>query len=149
MTIIKPLTSQTPLLSNTPFLYFLKLTSPVKVFNLPFQLNNASKCKITTVKYKTNTANNDLLMIRINGFNENIFFDGEKNHRCVKIIPLSNEANHIIIYENHFTNDPDIEVNERPSNYGLTSLRVEALIDFNLSNDINDSNPLYIELKIW
>jgi len=135
-------------MSNTPFLYFLKMTSPVKTFNLPFHLKG-TKCKITTIKFKTQTANNDLLMIRINGFNENIYFDGQQNHRSVKIIPLPNEADNLVFYENHFTNDPDVEVNERPSNYGLTSLRVEALINFNLSNDISESNPLYIELKIW
>lgn len=132
--------------STQPFLYFLKLTKPSSVVNLPYPLTNTKRCKITLVKYTTVSSGGDIAMIKINGFNENVYFDGQTIHKCVKTLPLPSDNGSTLVYENQYHDTPDIVLNTKMID-GLTTLRIEVLLNLQLSNDISPTNPFYLELK--
>lgn len=135
-------------LSNPPFLYFLKLTKSSSVINLPYPLSNAKNCKVSFCKFTTVNSGGDIVMIKINGFNENVYVDGDTIHKCVKTIALPPDDGSLMVYENQYNDIPDVKVEERIKD-GLTTLRIEILINLQLSNDISAINPFYLELKIW
>ena len=134
---------------NQPFLYHFKLTNSNSVINLPYPLEKNKKIKVNSCRYTTASSNNDNVMIKINGFNDNIYFDGNLIHKCVKVIPLPNDQGSQLIYENQFPDSFDVHIEERRQNTGITSLRIEILINLQNSTDININNPFYLELKIF
>ena len=134
--------------TTTPFLYFLKLTKSNSVVNLPYPLTSARNCKVTFCKYTTQTTGGDIAMIKINGFNENVYFDGQTIHKCVKTLPLSFDQGSTLVYENQYVDTPDVAIKNQ-INEGLTTLRIEVLLNLQLSNDISPTNPFYLELKFW
>ena len=134
--------------SITPFLYFLKLTKSNNVVNLPYPLANARNCKITFCKFTTLNSGGDIATIKINGFNENVYFDGQTIHKCVKTLPLPSDNGSTLVYENQYHDKPDVAITNQV-NEGLTTLRIEVLLNLQYSNDISSSNPFYLELKFW
>lgn len=135
--------------SNSPFLYFLKLTKSSSIINLPFPLENAKQCKVTFCKFTTLNSGGDIAMIKINGFNQNVYFDGDVIHKCVKILPLPSDAGSSLIFENQYIDTPDVVLEQQRVKDGLTTLRVEVLLNLQLTTDISPSNPFYLELRVW
>jgi hypothetical protein len=140
--------------TETPFLYFIKIIKAIDVYNLPYPLQNSKRLKITSAKYKTASDNGDLLMIKINGYNENCYYDNANRilERCVKILPLPPDAGSDMIFENQYIDSPDVVLINKIQE-GLTSLRIEIYSPtngrFGLLNDITELNPMYLELRIY
>ena len=110
---------------NKPNIYYLKLTSSSSKINLPFQILDAQKIKVLSARFTPTIANSLNAMIKVVGFNENIYFDGQTMHKCVKIIPLPDDANTLMIYENQNNNIADVELQNKPTNT-ITTLNIEV-----------------------
>ena len=62
--------------------YTFKLINSVSIINLPYALQNAKSLKIKFVRYITSSAGNDTMIIKINQFNENVYYDGLNIIKC-------------------------------------------------------------------
>ena len=69
--------------------YTFKLINSVSIINLPYAIQNARKLKIKFLRYITGSALNDTLIIKINQFNENVYYDGTRIIKCAKVLPFS------------------------------------------------------------
>jgi len=128
--------------------YCFKLTNSITVVNLPIPIENAEKIKIKQIRFNTgvNYATYETLLIKIQSFNSNIYFDGTKKEHYTKMLLLPNVANVPVIYEN-VINENDSHI-ESLCNSGLSDLHIELLINNQYTTDINISNPLFLELTI-
>jgi hypothetical protein len=127
--------------------YTFKLINSVSIINLPYAIQNARKLKIKFLRYITASALNDTLIIKINQFNENVYYDGTRIIKCAKVLPLPSTINTSFFYDNAFP-EPDIIVSERAQGFSINSLTIELLINNAYSADISPTNPVYLELAI-
>ena len=127
--------------------YTFKLINSVSIINLPYAIQNARKLKIKFLRYITGSALNDTLIIKINQFNENVYYDGTRIIKCAKVLPLPSTINTSFFYDNAFP-EPDIIVSERAQGFSINSLTIELLINNAYSADISPTNPVYLELAI-
>ena len=127
--------------------YTFKLINSVSIINLPYAIQNARKLKIKFLRYITGSALNDTLIIKINQFNENVYYDGTRIIKCAKVLPLPSTINTSFFYDNAFP-EPDIIVSERAQGFSINSLTIELLINNAYSADISPTNPVYLELNI-
>ena len=127
--------------------YTFKLINSVSIINLPYAIQNARKLKIKFLRYITGSALNDTLIIKINQFNENVYYDGTRIIKCAKVLPLPSTINTSFFYDNAFP-EPDIVVSERAQGFSINSLTIELLINNAYSADISPTNPVYLELAI-
>jgi len=127
--------------------YTFKLINSVSIINLPYAIQNARKLKIKFLRYITASALNDTLIIKINQFNENVYYDGTRIIKCAKVLPLPSTINTSFFYDNAFP-EPDIIVSERAQGFSINSLTIELLINNSYSADISPTNPVYLELAI-
>ena len=127
--------------------YSFKLTNSITVVNLPIPLENAEKIKIKQIRFNTgpNFATYETLLIKINSFNSNIYFDGTKKEHYTKMLLLPSVQTPLI-YENTLTDD-DANT-QKAAHSGLSDLHIELLINNQYTTDINISNPLFLELTI-
>ncbi len=128
------------------FTYTFKITNSVTSVNLPYVLQESKKLKIKYLKFTTASANNEIMLIKINGFNENVYYDGSKIIKCAKSLPLPSSTNTLFVYDNQAYNGYDVSVKSR-ENTSINSLYIEILID-NVYKDISVGNPLWVELEI-
>jgi len=136
------------IIMNKTNTYCFKLTNSITVVNLPIPIENAEKIKIKQIRFNTgvNYATYETLLIKIQSFNSNIYFDGNKKEHYTKMLLLPNVANVPVIYENTLTDD-DANT-EKAGHSGLSDLHIELLINNQYTTDINISNPLFLELTI-
>ena len=127
--------------------YTFKLINSVSIINLPYALQNAKSLKIKFVRYITASAGNDTMIIKINQFNENVYYDGLIIIKCAKVLPLPSTINTSIFYDNAFP-EPDIVVPERANGFSINSLTIELLINNAYTSDISSINPCYLEIAI-
>ena len=111
-------------------------------------MKTPEKIKIKQIRFNTgvNYATYETLLIKIQSFNSNIYFDGSKKEHYTKMLLLPNVANVPVIYEN-VINENDSHI-ESLCNSGLSDLHIELLINNQYTTDINISNPLFLELSI-
>ena len=127
--------------------YTFKLINSVSIINLPYALQNAKSLKIKFLRYITASAGNDTMIIKINQFNENVYYDGSQIIKCAKVLPLPSTINTSFFYDNAFP-EPDIVVAERAQNVSINSLTIELLINNAYTSDISPINPCYLEIAI-
>ena len=127
--------------------YTFKLINSVSIINLPYALQNAKSLKIKFVRYITASAGNDTMIIKINQFNENVYYDGLNIIKCAKVLPLPSTINTSFFYDNAFP-EADIEVLERANGFTLSSITIEILINNAYTADISAINPCYLEIAI-
>ena len=87
------------------------------------------------------------MIIKINQFNENVYYDGSQIIKCAKVLPLPSTINTSFFYDNAFP-EPDIVVAERAVGFSINSLTIELLINNSYSSDISPINPCYLEIAI-
>lgn len=129
------------------FNYTFKLTDPVTRVNLPYPIQNAESLRVKFLRYITASPNNSTMMIKITGFNNNIFFDGSKTVFYAKMIGLPPTTLTPIIYE-ALVETPDVLVNKVTLQNGMSDLHIELLIDNQYSTDISTTNPVFLEIEI-
>ena len=122
--------------------YCFKLTNSITVVNLPIPIENAEKIKIKQIRFNTglNYATYETLLIKIQSFNSNIYFDGSKKEHYTKVLLLPNVQTPVI-YENTLADD-DTHT-EKTGHSGLSDLHIELLINNQYTSDINVNNPLF------
>lgn len=131
--------------------YTFRITSSITDINLPYVVGSKN-LKIFNLGYKTATSDNRLMIIRISGFNNQIYYDGSTiiNHAFSMVLPNSIDTESLYISD---TNRPDVSVKERGSNETLNKLRIETSIQDNDGTisykDISASNPLYLSIKLF
>ena len=129
------------------FNYTFKLTNSVVVINLPYAIKNAESMRVKQARFITASSNNAYMMLKVSGFNTNIYFDGAKTEHYSKILLLPPSTLTPILYE-ALTNTPDVKINPVSSQNGIADLKIEILIDGVYSPDISPSNPLLLEIEI-
>jgi len=129
------------------FNYTFKLTDPVTRINLPYAIKNSESMRVKFLRYITASANNSTMMIKITGFNNNIFFDGTKTEFYAKMIGLPPTTQTPIIYE-ALVETPDVLIDKVSSQNGISDLHIELLIDNQYLSDISPSNPVILEIEI-
>jgi len=129
------------------FNYTFKITNPVMRINLPYVIKNSNSMRVKQCRYITASSNNEYLMVKITGFNNNIYFDGTKTEHYAKILSLPPSTLTPIIYE-ALVETPDVLVDKVSAQNGIADLHVELLINGVYSADISPSNPLYLEIEI-
>lgn len=129
-------------------IYTFKLTNNLTTINLPYAYENMKYVKIIALKFKTGSANNAVMQVKINGFNHNTFYDGTNIIRCVKTIFMPDSIDTAFEYA-PIDNVADASIPEEitRSNSSKTAT-VEVLIDGDYK-DVSSLNPLYIELRFW
>lgn len=127
--------------------YTFKLTSPITRVNLPFTIQNTNKLKIKFLRFITLNDNNFIMQLLISHFNTNTYYDGNTLIKLCKVIPLPNTSHTLIIYENQFS-DPDLQLHDVENNNAVSTVTIEIMIDGVYSNDINENNPVFIEILI-
>lgn len=126
----------------------LQITNCITRVNLNYTIPKATKAKVKFLRYITATDANDIMVIKLRGFNQNLYIDKNNNmNNCLKILPLPSTATSIYLYDNLLSNTYDVELLEKQDN-SVSSLDIEVLINNSYSSDISISNPLYLELEI-
>ena len=129
------------------FNYTFKLTNSITRINLPYNITNSQFLRIKQARYQTASAGNQYMMIKISGFNNNIFFDGNKTEHYAKMLLLPPSTSTPIIYES-YTEGPDVLIDKIASQNGISDLHIELLIDGVYSADININNSVLLEIEI-
>lgn len=129
------------------FNYTFKLTDPVTRINLPRAIKNSESMRVKFLRYITASSNNSTMMIKITGFNNNIYFDGTKTEYYAKMIGLPPSTLTPIIYE-ALVETPDVLVDKVSHQNGISDLHIELLLDNQYSTDISPSNPVILEIEI-
>lgn len=128
-----------------PLKYILELTNPLSVISLPQKISGITKLRVNKVRYVTASLQNKYMIVDIKGWNDNSwFFDGNRviPMTCFMILPPTN--NTMAFYET--TGEFDAV---KSSGVGsLANFTLELLIDGQYSNDINPSNPVYVEIFV-
>lgn len=135
-------------MSDKQFSYTFKITSSITKINLPFAIKNVNRLKINFLSYKTASAGNKLMLIKISQFNTNYYYDGLEIIKYSKALAMPPSNSTPLIYENQF-NNPDVIIEDVSKQNGLNTLTLEILIDGVYSADISPSNPLYTEITIF
>lgn len=127
--------------------FAFRVESPISYISLPIKMSNVKKLKIRSLKYITQTLGNEYMLVRIVGWDDNsLFFGANYNKKYTKYIPLNGTVSTQNIYMNTDNNFYDV-VKVLPEN-NVGQLQVEITIDGAYSTDINNSNPVLIELFI-
>ena len=129
------------------FSYTFKLINNYTIVNLPYSLDGCKRLKIKFIKFTTGSANNEVMMIRLNHFNLNIYYNGSDIIRCAKTLPMPSTINTTFVYDNQSFTGYDMVVNSRPEGFSINQIIIEVLIDGEYK-DISPSNPFFIELEL-
>jgi len=129
------------------FNYTFNLTNSITRVNLPYNIKNSGSLRIKQARYITASPNNLYMMIKISGFNNNIFFDGNKTEHYAKMLLLPPSTLTPILYE-AYTESPDVLIDKIATQSGISDLHIELLIDGVYSSDISPSNPMILEIEI-
>lgn len=129
------------------FNYTFKLQNAVTRINLPYAIKNSNSLRIKQFRYITASSNNSYMMIKITGFNNNIYFDGTKKEHYAKILSLPPSTLTPVIYE-ALVETPDVLVDKVSAQNGVSDLHIELLLDGAYSADISPSNPVFMEISI-
>ena len=134
---------------DVKFSYTFKLSNSITRINLPYPIKNVSKLKVRFVSYITASANQKLMTFKISQFNSNIYYDGTSIIKYSKIIALPPSISTPIVYENLMP-EADVVIDDSLplTQNGISSLTIEIMIDNAYSNDINNGNPVFLELII-
>jgi hypothetical protein len=125
--------------------FSFELTSPISYVNLPVKMNNVKKCKVKSLSYITQTLNNRVLLIKINGWsNNNAFFSTNANQDYTRILPLNGTLNTLNVYLNNDNQFYDVIRTDALANVG--QLEIHCKIDGAYNNDISPTNPLLLEI---
>jgi hypothetical protein len=124
--------------------YTFKIINPIANINLPFPISCRS-VKIQSISYTTASIGNKMLIVRMNGFNNHVYYDGNITMKCLNVFPLSstNGTDNIISYE--LNNNISLDVRE----IKLNTLNLEFLIDGVMNNDISPTNPIIIKMLFY
>jgi len=129
------------------FNYTFNLTNSITRVNLPYNITNSQFLRVKQARYITASANNKYMMIKISGFNNNIYFDGNKTEHYTKMLLLPPSTLTPILYE-AYTESADVLVDKIASQNGISDLHIELLIDGVYSADVNINNPFLLEIEI-
>lgn len=129
------------------FNYTFKITNPVTRINLPYTIKNSNSLRVKQCRYITASSNNSYMMIKITGFNNNVYFTGINTEHYTKIILLPPSTLTPVIYE-VLTDTPDVLVDKVSSQNGISDLHIELLIDGIYSSDISPNNAVLLEIEI-
>lgn len=124
-------------------MYYLKLTSSYNAISLPTKHQNIKKLKITSMQYMTVTANQRNIDINIIGWNDKFYYNGTQVLNYTRIMPLSPVINSVSMYENNDLNYWDVI---KTSGSMVGNLLIELKIDGVFDDDIDVSNPFFIEI---
>ena len=132
-------------MSESSQIYTFKLTNNLTTVNLPYTYDNVKYVKIISLKFKTGSASNQVMQVKINGFNHNTFFDGSNIIKCVKCIYMPDSIDTAFEYS-PIDNTHDSLIVEALNRQNPTkTLTIEILIDGQYK-DISNNNPLFIDL---
>lgn len=132
------------------FTYTVYLTSAISNVSLPMAFYDVKNLRIKTVRYYTASANNKVMLINIEGWNDNCIYTDTTNNfvrNYTKMLPLPPNSGALYIFEASnliadCTKDDVITTNVKSLNFVIT-------IDGAFSSDISSGNPLVVEFDLW
>lgn len=128
-----------------PDKHLIKITNSIQYVRLQYAIEDAKHISIEKITYTTASTGNRTMMVRIGGYDNNIYYDGDTFHKYTAMIVLPTSTDTQSLYEKYSNRADGVTQNTK----GFTDIKIEVLIEGQHTADISPTNPVFIELRFF